>query len=95
MAKHCKIKCKDEKEYAKIKDVLDIRAIEYYQNGPGKPIHLCGFEKKKAIEGILEQYGLKKFKVRVEEPDFDRIAQEHASQAENEDLIGEYGPEFD
>lgn len=74
--RHCKIKCKKETEYEKIKSVLDIVAIEYYQNKPDKPIHLCGFEKKEDIEKILGKYGLKKFKVKVEEPDFDKVEEE-------------------
>ena len=77
MAKHCKIKCEKKKEYQKVKDVLNIRAIEHYQEKEGKPIHLCGFEKKKDIEKILNQYGLTKFKIKTVEPDLKEIDEEY------------------
>jgi len=69
--KHCKIKCKKEKDYAYVRDVLDMNAVEYYQRAPGKAIHLCGFDKKKDVEAMLDNWQVKHAKVTVEKPDFE------------------------
>jgi hypothetical protein len=74
---HIKIKCQKEKNYDKVNTILSMSAIEHYQRAPGKPIHLCGFEKKKDVEQLLEKYNMqKKASVKVEAPDFDEAMEE-------------------
>lgn len=77
MARHCKIKCKKEKQYEIIKDILDMNAIIYTQKEKDKPIHLCDRYTEKDIEKLLKQYGLKKIKITIEIPDFDKIKKEY------------------
>lgn len=86
MAQHCKIKCKNEEQYERVRDILDIQAIEYFQNAPDKPIHLCGRESKKDVEKVLDKYKVKKYKVKVEEPDFDKASREYATRENEEEM---------
>ncbi len=86
MSEHVKIKCKNENTYENIKDILGIAAIEYYQNGPGKALHLCDIKNKKEIEELLDTYGIKKYKIKTESPDFKTIRNEAENNYNQEDF---------
>lgn len=71
--KHVKIKSKYPDLYVHIKNILDMRAIEYYQKNSDKPIHLCGYEKENDIKKMMKEYGIKNIKIQTEMPDFEKI----------------------
>ena len=67
------IKCKKEKQYEKVRLILSLHAINYFQKEKEDPIKICDLIKKGTIKKIFEDYGFEKYKFVEKEPVFSQL----------------------
>ena len=67
------IQCKKEKQYEKVRLILSLHAINYFQKEKEGPIKILDLIKKGTIKKIFEDYGFEKYKFIEKDPTFGRL----------------------